>query len=79
MFLWEGLKRLDVYPLPYSRARLLAEGLGFNPYDTLAEAFAYVPFYANTGDTVEVHAVMAQGHHFRKYAMLNVACLPCPP
>ncbi|CAL2247372.1 unnamed protein product [Prunus armeniaca] len=101
VFLWEGLKRLDVYPLPYSHARLLADfGKGFYiadrlplicklldniegfilcPYDALVEAFAYVPFYVDTGDTVEVHAVMAQGRHFRKYALFNVACLPCPP
>ncbi|PQM34100.1 uncharacterized protein Pyn_38058 [Prunus yedoensis var. nudiflora] len=50
----------------------------FRPYGTLAETFIFVPFYANVDDTVEVPAVMSQGSCFRRYSLLNAACLPLP-
>ncbi|CAL2239493.1 unnamed protein product [Prunus armeniaca] len=101
VFLWECLKGLDVYPLPYSRAIQLAnlgngsfmpdglllicrwfkrmqrkgqnflklleniENFIFRPYDALAEAFTFVPFYADVGDTVEVPTAMSQSCRFK--------------
>ncbi|PQM42011.1 uncharacterized protein Pyn_17871 [Prunus yedoensis var. nudiflora] len=50
----------------------------FRPYGTLAETFTFVPFYADVDDVVEVPAVMSQGCCFRRYSLLNVACLPLP-
>ncbi|PQQ14514.1 uncharacterized protein Pyn_26596 [Prunus yedoensis var. nudiflora] len=50
----------------------------FCPYDTLAETFTFVPFYADVDDTVEVPAVMSQGFCFIRYSLLNAACLPLP-
>ncbi|CAL2259060.1 unnamed protein product [Prunus armeniaca] len=114
VFLWERLKGLDMYPLPYLHTRRLADsGKGsymlnklplicrwfkrmqrkcqnflklldsiqnfiFRPYGVLAEAFTYVPFYADVEGTVEVPVAMAQGCRFRKYALLNIAYIPLP-
>ncbi|PQQ17321.1 uncharacterized protein Pyn_08789 [Prunus yedoensis var. nudiflora] len=50
----------------------------FRPYGTSAETFTFVPFYADVDDIVEVPAVMPQGCCFRRYSLLNAACLPLP-
>ncbi|PQM42180.1 uncharacterized protein Pyn_23293 [Prunus yedoensis var. nudiflora] len=50
----------------------------FHPYGTSTETFTFVPFYADVDDTVEVPVVMSQGCRFRRYSLLNAACLPLP-
>ncbi|CAL2255361.1 unnamed protein product [Prunus armeniaca] len=54
------------------------ENFIFRPDGTMAEAFTFVPFYADVGDIVKVPAAISQGGYFRKYALLNVAPIPLP-
>ncbi|CAL2229469.1 unnamed protein product [Prunus armeniaca] len=54
------------------------ENFVFRPYDTSAETFTFVPFYADVSDTVEVLAAMSQSSQFKKYVMLNVTPIPLP-
>lgn len=54
------------------------ESFIFHPYGALAEAYTYVPFYADVEGIAEVPTAMAQGCRFRRYSLLTIACLPLP-